>query len=165
MEHVRQPGPPSGEQVESYDLTLHWQDKAGSDADGRIFRSRLTDGIALPPGTREAEGWKTKNIDRVKITGFELRWERKAKNWLRRGYYLHLAQPAGTGNRKPVTSKTPAWANTPGSRWHHLFPRPEWLARGCWRLVTGRTPSGGRPARLPPAGYSSSSTGPAVVTK
>ena len=127
------------EKGESYDLTLHWQDKAGRTLTAGVFRSRLTDGIAWD---QEAEGWKTKNIDRVKITGFELRWERKAKNGFGGDItYTWL-------NRQDWKPETGYVKNTRLGE-HRVavgitYSRGPWLARGCWRLVTGRTPQWGQ---------------------
>jgi vitamin B12 transporter len=127
------------EKGESYDLTLHWQDRAGDALSAGIFRSRLTDGITW---VQEAEGWKTKNIDRVKITGFDLRWERRAEN----GFGGDLTYT--WLNREDWNPDTGYVKNTRLGE-HRIaigvtFTRGPWQARACWQLVAGRTPQLGQ---------------------
>ncbi|NLY88189.1 MAG: TonB-dependent receptor [Firmicutes bacterium] len=123
------------EKGESYDLTLHWQDRAGGTLTAGVFRSRLTDGIAW---VQRTEGYKTQNIDGVRISGFDLRWERKAKNGFGGDFtYTWL-------NRQDWKPETGYVKNTRLGE-HRVaigitYTRGPWQARGYWRLVEGRTP-------------------------
>ncbi len=127
------------EKGESYDLTLHWQDRTGNTLAAGVFRSRLTDGISW---VQETETFVTRNIARVEITGFDLRWERKAKNGF--GGDLNYTWL----NREDWNPDTGYAKNIPLGQ-HRLavgvtFARGPWLARACWQLVAGRTPQLGQ---------------------
>lgn len=127
------------EKGESYDLTLHWHEKAGGTLAAGVFRSRLTDGIAW---VQEDRGWVVQNIDRVKITGFELRWEREAQSGFGGDIsYTWL-------NRQDWKPETGYVKNTRLGE-HRVavgitYTRGPWQARGCWQLVAGRTPQLGQ---------------------
>lgn len=127
------------EKGESYDLTLHRQEGTGGGLTAGLFLSRLTDGIAW---VQETEGWKTRNIDKVKITGFDLRWERTAASGL--GWNLGYTRL----NRQEWNTGTGYVKNTRLGE-HRIalginLTRGPWQARCCWRLVTGRTPQWGQ---------------------
>lgn len=127
------------EKGESYDLTLHWQGRTGSTLTAGFYRSRLTDGIAWQ---QEATGYIAQNVDRVKITGLDLRWERRTKNgyggdiaytWLNRQDWK-----AGTGYAK--NTRLGEHRAAVGV----TFTRGPWQVRTCWQLVAGRTPQWGQ---------------------